>query len=530
MKLRVLCFVLLATSCFAQEIHQRETYGTLKSAQITADKLPAAKYLQDHVVNGKLRLSLQDAIISTLMNNTDVRLQELNVENSKFSLLRAHSPFDPSLQGSFNGLREVSPANSQLQGAATPNFLTQTTHLNYNQLFETGTNVLVGFDSTKLSTNNSNNFINPSISSTLNFQITQPLLRNRWLSANRAPLVIARRNLRISRANFEAQVSTSIFNVVSQYWNVVEARGNLDVAQKFQNATEASYNRDKRALELGALPPLDIYQSESRLASRRVFTIQSEYALKQAEDQLRATLGAMVDPFLRALDLELTELPAHEEELLNIDQETALKEALEGRPEIEALRQALANDDTNIRFAHNNLLPDLRLGANYSGNGLSGSPGGGFGDSLNQTFGFGFPSYGVSLTLNLPIRNRAAQADLGMAFVSRRHDLYSERQLREQITLEVSNAVHLLEQAKLSIAASQEALDLSRKNLIAEQRKHELGSGDVFFVLEAQTEVAEAESSVLQAQVAYQLAVAAVEHATGKLFQPFHIKINELMK
>ena len=104
-------------------------------------------------------------------------------------------------------------------------------------------------------------------------------------------------------------MSTSIFNVVSQYSDVVEARGNLDVAQKFQNATEASYNRDKRALELGALPPLDIYQSESRLASRRVFTIQSEYALKQAEDQLRATLGAMVDPFLRALDLELTQLP-----------------------------------------------------------------------------------------------------------------------------------------------------------------------------------------------------------------------------
>ena len=530
MKLRVLGFVLLVTPCFAQEIRERETYGALKNRQITADKLPATKYLQDHIVNGKLRLSLQDAIISTLMNNTDVRLQELNVENSKFSLLRAHSPFDPSVLGSFNALREVSPANSQLQGAATPNFLTQTTQANYNQSFETGTNVLVGFNSTRLSTNNANNFINPSISSALNFQITQPLLRNRWLFANRAPLVIARRNLRISRANFEAQVSNSILNVVSQYWNVVETRGNLDVAQKSQDAAEASYKRDKRALELGALPPLDIYRSESQLASRRVFTIQSEYELKQAEDQLRITLGTMTDPFLRALDLELTELPAHDEELLSIDQETALKEALEGRPEMEAQRQALANDDTSIRFAHNDLLPDLRLQANYSGNGLSGSPGGGFGDSLNQVFGFGFPSYGMTLSLNLPIRNRAAQADLGTALVSRRHDLYSDRQLREQIALEVSNAVHLLEQAKLSLAASQEALDLSKKNLTAEQRKHELGSETVFFVLEAQTEAAQAESSVLQAQVAYQLAVVAMQHATGKLLQPYRIQINELTR
>ena len=75
---------------------------------------------------------------------------------------------------------------------------------------------------------------------------------------------------------------------------------------------------------------------------------------------------------------------------------------------------------------------------------LSGSPGGKdlrrF--SLNQVFGFGFPSYGMTLSLNLPVRNRAAQADLGTALVSRRHDLYSDKQLHEQIALEVSNAVH----------------------------------------------------------------------------------------
>src|SRR6185312_12751876 len=236
------------------------------------------------------------------------------------------------------------------------------------------------------------------------------------------------------------------------------------------------------------------------------------YQLKQAEDLLRTSLGVMVDPYLRALDLELTELPANDEVLMNIDQSTALQEALQNRPEVEAQRQALANDDTSIRLAHNNLLPDLRVGAQYSGNGLAGSPTGGFGDSLNQAFGFGYPSYGVTLSLNLPIRNRAAQADLGNALVSRRRNLYSERQLREQSTQEVADAVHALEQAKLSLSASQEALNLSRKNLNAEQRKHELGSETVFFVLEAQTEVAEAESSLLEAQVAYEISVAAVQN------------------
>jgi outer membrane protein len=388
----------------------------------------------------------------------------------------------------------------------------------------------VGFNVSRYSTNSSNFFINPSISSNLNFQITQPLLRNRWLFANRAPLVIARRNLSASRSSFETQVNDAILSAVTQYWAVVQARGALEVAKKSQDLAEASYKYDKRKLELGALPPLDIYQSESQLATRRVAVIQSEYLLKQAEDLLRNTLGADVDPFLRALDLELTELPARDEELLNIDAATALKEALGGRPELEAQRQLLANDDTSIRLAHNNLLPDLRLSANYSGNGVAGSPSGGLGDSLSQAFGFGFPTYGFSLNLNLPIRNSGAQAGLGTALVSRRRDLYTERQLREQITLQVFNAVHRLEQAKLSLAASREALDLSSKNLHARQRKIELGAEDPFFVLQAQTDLAQAETNVLQAEVDYQLAVAAVQHATGKLLEPYHVQISNLTR
>jgi outer membrane protein len=530
-KLRHLAVLaLLVGVVTAQTVRERETFRGLSSQRAVSDSLPAPKYLQEHVANGKLRLTLQDAIAATLLNNSNVQLQELNIETSKYSLLRAHSPFDPALQASCSALRSTTPANSDLQGALVPTFLNQTSQLNYVQTFETGTNFQVGFNATRFATNSSNYFINPSISSGLTIQFTQPLLRNRWLFANRAPLVIARRNLRVSRAVFEAQINDAILNVVTLYWGVVQARGNLGVAQKSQEDAEASYKHDKRALELGALAPLDIYRSESQVASRRVQVIQSEYALKQAEEGLRYTLGADSDSFLRALDLDLTDLPARDEQLLELDSATALQQALNARPEFEAQRQLLANDDTSIRLAHNNLLPDLRLGASYAGNGLAGSPTGGLGDSLNQAFGFGYPTYGFSLSLNLPVRNRGAQADLGNALVSRRRDLYAERQLREQITLEVMNAVHSLEQAKLSLVASREASELSKKNLAAEQRKYELGSETVFFVLEAQTELAQSESSVLQAEVAYQLAVAAVQHATGKLLEPYHVQIRDLTR
>ncbi|MBI3477539.1 MAG: TolC family protein [Acidobacteria bacterium] len=531
MKLRLLwALLLLGTLSFAQNIYERETFHALSSPQVISDQLPAPKYLQEHVVDGKLRLSLEEAIIATLMSNSNVRLQELNVEDSKFSLLRAHSTFDPALSVSFNAQRATFPANSDLQGAPIPTSLLQASKVDYGQTLETGTNLQVGFTANRFATNDSNIFLNPSITSGLNFQITQPLLRNRWLFANRAPLVIARRNVRISLASFEAQVNDAVLNTVTQYWNVVLARGSVEIAKKSQDAADASYKRAKRELELGALAPLDIYRSESQVATRRVQVIQAEYDLKRTEDALRFTLGASVDPLLRALDLDLTEMPVRDEAAFDIDATTALQQAMEVRPELEALRQALANDDVSIRLAHNNLLPDLRLAGNYAGNGVAGSPSGGLGDSLNQAFTFGYPTYGFSLSLNLPIKNRSAQAELGTAMVSRRRDLYSERRLKEQITLDVTNAVHQLEEAKLSLAASRQALDLSRKNLAAEQRKIELGTEQVFFVLDAQKEVAQAETIVLQAEVNYQLAVTLVQHATGKLLEPYRMQVKELTR
>ena len=155
---------------------------------------------------------------------------------------------------------------------------------------------------------------------------------------------------------------------------------------------------------------------------------------------------------------------------------------------------------------------------------------GGLGTSLNQVFDFGFPGYGATLTLNLPIKNRSAQADLGSALANRHRDLYSAQQAREQIKQEVANAVHQLEQAKLSIAAGKTALDLAQKMLAAEQRKAQLGAENVFFELDAQTRVANAEATLLQAGVSYQIAVASLHNATGSLLQDYDVQISQLTK
>lgn len=535
----VLLVLWAGSSACAQTFPTPNYFSNLRSRPQIASSIPGPQGLKDCLADGKLRLTLDDAIRLTLMNSTDVHLNELPVESARFSVERAYAPFDPVATSSFSATRSASPSFTQLAGAPTLSSLNQQSQFGYSQSFETGTSYQVGFSASKSSTNSIFNFFNPSLFSSFNLSFTQPLLRGRGVFPNRAPIVIARRNLAESVATFESSVNDSIQQVVSQYWSAVQARESLAVQHKALDLAEATYKQQKRALELGAIPPLDIYRSESEVATRRVAVIQSEYTLKQAEDQLRRTIGADLDNYFRALDLDLTEKPEPAGDLVSLDEATALQRALARRPEFEALREALANDETSIRLAHNSLLPDLRLGGSYSSAGLGGNQfditntpstlisRGGFGDALGQVFGFGYPTYGFTLTLNLPIKNRAAQADLGNALVNRRRGLYLERQLHQSVTLEVANVIHQLEEAKLTLAAAGVARDLAQKTLESDQRKYDLGTETIFFVLDAQNTLAQAELNYLQAEVGYDLAVTAVDHATGELLARHRVQIDQ---
>lgn len=520
-----------------------ESYSALLTKRVKAGKLSPPAHVQDYVVDGKLRLRLQDAVRLALENNSNIRVEETQVEAQKFSLLGAYKAFDPLFQSIANVNRYSYSGYTQLQGVgdtnnAALNTLSQSVQASYTQTFITGTNIFASLYSGRTSTNSAFYFLNPYVSSTLTLQFTQPLLRNAGRFVNTAPLVIARRALQQSRASFEAQVNDAILQVIVEYWTAVQARGSFDVEQRSLALAESSYQHDRRALELGALPPLDIYRSQSEVAARRVQAIQSEYALKQAQEALRFTIGVDQDPALAALDLDLVEKPDPEGEMENIDPVEVLNKALSARPEIAAASDALANDETGIRVAHNALKPDLSLTGFYQSAGIGGNEynlntgqliaPGGLGASYSQLFGFGFPGYGGTLTLNLPIRNRAAKANLGSALVARRHDLYASQMTREQIVRQVKDAVHLLEEAKLTLAAGKTSLDLARKSLAADQRKYELGAETNFFVLDSQTRLAQSELDLLQTQINYQIARATVDRATGSLLEPYHVQIGEL--
>jgi outer membrane protein len=540
--LLLLLLIVTAAPCRGQESDRLERLMGIPAHIPPVALLPAPQGFQDHIVDGKLVLTLDDAIRLAMANNIDVHIDQAAVSLAENNVHRQFAPFDPVANASFSDQRGSTQTFTQLQGATVLNSLNQTTQFGYSQTFATGTNLQTTFVSAKSSTNSDFFTLNPYFATSWNFQITQPLLRHFGVFANRAPIYIAQRNLRQSQATFVGEVNDILLTVISRYWNVVLARESLEVQKRSYEEAQQSYERDKKALSLGALPPLDIYRSESEVAARRVTVIQSEYTLKQSEDSFRQVIAADRDPVLNAIDLSLTEKPEPPETLLEMDIATALSLAVANRPELEAVRQQLSADAIMIRLAHNNLRPDLELVGSYSPTGLGGNSydlttvpptllaTGGLADSLSQLFAFKYPTYGASLTLTLPIKNHAAEADLADATVSQKNDQYREAREIQSITLEVKNAVHLLEQGKLSLEAAKVSENLARKSLQAEQRKYQLGGSTVFFVLDAQTQLANAEFALAQAQTNYQTAVAAVDHSTGKLLEHHQVQITSLPK
>jgi outer membrane protein len=537
-RLAIVVFVMfISTAVCAQTFPKPNYFEQFFVKARPAQKLPSPEGLDQFIQNGKLHLSLTDAIRLTLANNTSVQINSLQINTSRNSLLRSYSPFDPVITTSYNPARSTSPTTSTLQGANTLSSLNQPFNSTYAQLFGTGTTYQVTMSANKSANNSSFATFNPSISSALTVSISQPLLRNRGWFLTRAPISIAQRNFKISRAGFESSVNDAMLSAVNEYWNVVQAKQNVEVLRQSLTLAEASYQHDKRALELGALSPLDIYRSEAQVAQRKVSVIQAEYQLKQTEDSFRQTIGADLDPRMAALDLDLYESVELGTETPTPDASHVIEQALQSRPEMTALDEQSGIDDISLRVAANGLKPDLTIGSFYSTTGVggnqlttaNGSPvvvaQGGLLDSLDQLGSLGFPGYGLSVQLRLPLRNRAAQADMGNALVNQRRTMY-QRRLREQtITLEARNAVHQLEQAKLTVAAGKLARDLAQKQLQAEQRKYELGAETIFFVLDAQNQLSQAEQSLVQAQIGYQRALATLDRVSGDLLKRFNVEI-----
>ena len=488
--------------------------------------------ITERVVNGKLTLKIGPFLELVLKNSTDINISRMDVYTAADQIQAARAVFDPSLGLGFNTFRSVQPQTSQIGGASTLSSLTENSFINYQQLFPTGQTAAASFNASRNSTNSAFNILNPSISGTLGFSILQPLLQNRNGIQFKGPLQIARTQLAITSKQTEATIAGIVANAAGQYWDAVRARDNIKVLQQTLDLAQKSYERDKLALDLGALASLDIFQSQTQVAQRKTDLVQAQYSYVAALDGLRRLIGADVTPEFRALEIALEDDPAQlPDRTAVMPYEAAYQAALRLRPEMDVAQRRLTVDDLNARIARNLLLPHVDLTVQGQAAGLGGnqvavvgplgiiSPAvsGGLPDALGQVFGFNSPGYGAGVQVTLPIRGSSARAQLSDALVNRTRDRYNQRQTEQQIAQDVKQAITSIDLANASIESAKLARDLAQKNVDAEQQKYELGTITAFEVLDSQSRLATAESSLLNAYVGFQEAFVNYRRATWTL-------------
>jgi HAE1 family hydrophobic/amphiphilic exporter-1 len=488
--------------------------------------------IEDRIVDGKLTLHLRDFLELALRNSTEINITRMDVYTAANQISASHAVFDPVLNLGFTTVRSVSPQVSQIGGASTLSSLNQVSFLNFQELLPTGQTAGVTFTSARNSTNSLFNLLNPSISGNLGFTFVQPLLQNRSGIQFKAPQEIARTQLTITSRQSEARIADLVAAAAGQYWDAIRSRDNIKVLQQTLDLARKSYDRDKQALDLGALASLDIFQSETQVAERQRDLVQAEYTYKAAVDNLRRQIGADLTPELRSLEVVLADDPSVMPPVTTLlPLEEAIAAALRFRPELDAVHRRLTIDDLNARVARNLLTPRLDLTVNGAGAGLGGNkvpqvsslgivtPGtvGGLGDTLGQVFGFNSPSYGAGIQLNIPTRSTAARAQLSDALVAKTRDQYAERQVRQQIVQDVRQALNSIALATAAIDAAIRARVLAGRNVDAAQQKYELGTITAFELLDSQNRLANASSAVLNAQVGYQQARVSYQRATWSL-------------
>jgi outer membrane protein TolC len=316
---------------------------------------------------------------------------------------------------------------------------------------------------------------------------------------------------------------------------VVGARESVRVAQESLKLADTALTRARRELELGASSPLDIFQPEQSYANAQLSLTQARYALEQSENALRMQMGADLDPKYRDMPIVLTEVVTPPPTSA-MDKEKLVEQAMRTRQDLKSTRQSLDVDDLSIRQANDNLRPNLSLSGQFGSSGTGGPQyvrqdvfgggsqivsvlPGGVTDALGQMFGFGLPTYGFGLTLNLPLKNHVAAANLADATVSKKLDAYRLRSAEQGVRLQVLNAITNVENSRASVELAKTARDLAQKRVDAEGKKYELGIDTIFFLLTAQTDLTTAESQLVNQTINYRLSQLALLRALGTLLE-----------
>lgn len=401
-------------------------FSAYHSRYVPEPRMNNSELIHTLIRDGKLYLSLDDAVALAIQNNLDIDVARYTPAFAETDLLRARAGganrgvtgmfqstalfagavgaglssgggTSTGSGGGFSGSggainpgsnsccdpffflqagwdRATSPLNvSTLYGV--PNLTNQTTNMGafFGQGFLTGTSYTVGMSGYRQSTNSTSVLFNPEVFNGGIVGISQQFLNGFGYRANAKFIRIAQRETRLADSQFRQQAITSIAAVETQYWNLVSAREQVHVAQQALALSERLLSDNKKQVEIGTLAPLEVIRAQAQVAADQQTLIVNQTTSRQQGETLKTLIAKRVDAQLSAAEVVPTDkLP----EPANNDipaLEQALELAQKNRPEIEQADLNLSISDITIAAVRNSMLPTLQGFATWAPTGLGGT-------------------------------------------------------------------------------------------------------------------------------------------------------------
>ena len=540
------------------------------------------------IQDGKLQLSLQDAIALDLQNDLNIAVAEYTPWIDETQLLNAEGggtplgqfviggggggTFDPVVFASAGVSDQLIAVNNALESGvgSSVSFFTLENHattynVGYSQELHTGTTFSVTLDNTRSSSTTTENFFNPAVQSSLSITVQQPLLKGAGILPNVRFILEARNTDAVGRLQFEEQVITEITQVETQYWTLVADRQAVDVAKQTLAVGQKLYDDDERQLQIGTLAHLDVVTAESQIASDNQALIAAQTTeLQQETVVLNLITKDPTDSRLQGLQIVPTTTLDEIPQAPNIALPDAVNEAWANRPELKVDQLTLDNDRIEVKATKNALLPQLTLSGTYSSTGLGGvSTGaflpngtlsadtsepvvdangnpvlnpttglptylgfpngtfapnvpGGIGNDYSDIFHNKFPSYSGTLSLNLPLRNRSAQAANAEAQLTEREQQTSYQRDKNTIVVGVRQALTAIQQDAALVTADVEATKLAQETYDDEVKKFDLGASTTYNVVLQSRDLNAAKLNELTAKSSLAIALVNFNQALGR--------------
>jgi outer membrane protein len=471
--------------------------------------------------------------------------------------------FDPILTGTLQEDRfHVLPSSTftpeSPQNTTTGNFA-------YTQGFSWGTNLSVGFDNTRIASGNAPfTTLSPQLNSSFKLQLTQHLLQGFGVAANNRFITIAKNDRELSDVAFRLQVITTVNQIQTMYWDLVYAYENARVQKESLAFADKTLSDTKKQVEIGSLAPIEVVRAQSTVAQdQQALTIALTNLQLEQLLMKNALSRTLRDQTLAAADVIPTstmELP--ENEPIQPTQDL-IADALRHRADLVESRIQLNTTEISNKAVRSALLPTLDLFAYYGGTGLGGvqnptnlcanqplaeqeegfcagpnqAAGGqtfipvfptvSYNGTLNQLVNSAGSDKGVGLSLNVPLRNRAAQAAQIRSELEYQQAQMRLQQIENQISIEVRNAQFGVEQNRASVVSAQAAVDYAKQSLDAEQKKYQFGTSTTTLVLQTQSALATAESTLMSAMAAYEKSRIELDRAIGVTLDHAGVSIDD---